>query len=118
MPFAFRYPKRKLRKMVQKGEYAEALDYGRTIEPEHAEDHDFLFIMGSIHYVLDEHADALSYFGRAIAFQHDDIEALMLMTNCHLALKQPQEAASCCMQILKIDPQHVEAESILSKLAG
>ena len=102
--------------MVQRGEYAEALEFGKSIEPKYAEDHDFLFIMGSIYYILDEPARALSYFEKTITFQHDDVEALMLKTNAHLALKQPKEAASCCMQILKVNPQHIEAKSLLSEL--
>ena len=40
----------------------------------------------------------------------------MLITNAHLALGQRQEAASYCMHILKIDPNHTEAKSILGDL--
>ena len=102
--------------MVQKGEYAEALQFGRSIEPEYAEDHDFLFIMGSIHYIMEEPRRAIPYLDKAVSLQSDDMEALMLMTNAHLALGQRQEAASCCMHILKIDPKHIEAKSILDDL--
>lgn len=112
----FRYPKRRLRKMVQKGEYAEALQFGRSIESEYIEDHDFLFIMGSIHYIMETPRDAVSYLDRAVSLQPNDIEALMLMTNAHLSLGQRQEAASCCMHMLKIVPDHTEAKSILAKL--
>ena len=104
--------------MVQKGEYTEALRYGRSIESKYAEDHDYLFIMGSIYYILDNAQSSLPYFDRAISLQHDDIEALMLKTNAHLTLKQPQEAASCCMHILKLDPGHNEARSLLNELLG
>jgi tetratricopeptide (TPR) repeat protein len=103
--------------MVQRGEYTEALEFGKSIEERYTEDHDFLFIMGSIYYILEEPARALPYFESAITFQHDDIEALMLKTNVHLALKQPQEAVLCCMQILKIDSEHEEAKSLLSQLS-
>lgn len=103
--------------MIQRGEYTEALGFGRSIEERYTEDHDFLFIMGSIYYILEEPARALPYFERAITFQHDDIEALMLKTNAHLALKQAQEAVLCCMQILKIDPEHEEARALLAQLS-
>ena len=112
------YPKRKLRKMVQRGEYAEALEFGKSIEPEYREDHDFLFIMGSIHYILDDPSNAISYFDVAISLQHGDVEALMLKTNAHLSLNQPQDAAACCMHILKINPDHTEARSLLKDLQG
>lgn len=117
MPFPLTYPKRKLRKMVQRGEYSQALEFGKSIEERYTEDHDFLFIMGSIYYILEEPARALPYFEQAITFQHDDIEALMLKTNTHLALKQVREAASCCMEILKINPEHEEAKTLLSQLS-
>lgn len=112
----FRYPKRRLRKMVKNGEYAEALQYGMSIESEYAEDHDFLFIMGSIHYIMEEPRDAIKYLDRAVSLRPDDVEALMLMTNAHISLKQRQEAASCCMHILKVDPGHTEARSLLGDL--
>lgn len=112
----FRYPKRRLRKMVKNGEYAEALQYGMSIESEYAEDHDFLFIMGSIHYIMEEPRDAIKYLDRAVSLRPDDVEALMLMTNAHISLKQRQEAASCCMHILKVDPDHTEARSLLGDL--
>lgn len=103
--------------MVQKGEYTEALQFGKSIEERYTEDHDFLFIMGSIYYILEEPSRALPYFEMAITFQHDDVEALMLKTNAHLTLKQSRDAALCCMQILKIDPKHEEAKFLLSQLS-
>ncbi len=117
MPF-LKYPKRKLRKMVQRGEYAEALEFGKSIEPKYREDHDFLFIIGSVYYILDDPTNAIPYFDKAISFQHDDVESLMLKTNSHLSLGQPQEAAACCMHILKINPDHTEAKSLLKNLQG
>lgn len=102
--------------MVQKGEYVEALQFGLSIESEYAEDHDFLFIMGSIHYIMEAPRRAIPYLDKAISLQSDDIEALMLMTNAYLALGQRQEAASCCMHILKVDPNHTEAKSVLGCL--
>lgn len=110
------YPKRRLRKMVQKGEYAEALQFGRSLESEYAEDHDFMFIMGSIHYMLDDPRSAIPYFDNAVSLRHDDIEALMLKTNSHIAIKQTESAIACCLHILKIDPQHIEARSLLTDL--
>ena len=112
----FQYPKRKLRKMIKKGEYAEALEYGNSIESKYAEDHDFLFIMGSIYYIMEEPREAIRYLDQAVSMRHDDVEALMLMTNAYLSQEQRQEAISCCMHILKIDPGHTEAMSLLKEL--
>ena len=112
----FKYPKRRLRKMVQDGQYAEALHFGRSIESEFAEDHDYHFIMGSIHYILEEPRRAIPYFDRAISFQHNDIEALMLKTNAHLAVREVEEAMACCMHILKLNSDHIEARALLNDL--
>lgn len=112
----FRYPKRKLRKMVQKGEYAEALQYGLSVEADYPEDHDYQFIMGSIYYILEEPSNAIKYLDRAVSLRGDDIDALMLITNSHLKLKRLQEAISCCMHILKVDPEHAEAKLLLTQL--
>lgn len=112
----FRYPKRRLRKMVQKGEYVEALRYGKSVESEYTEDHDYLFIMGSIYYILEEPQEAIKYLDQAVSLRPNDVEALMLMTNSYLSLKQPVEAASCCMHILKVNPEHTEAKLLLAEL--
>ncbi|NIP61206.1 MAG: tetratricopeptide repeat protein [Nitrosopumilaceae archaeon] len=112
----FKYPKRHLRKLVQQGEYIEALDYGKSLESKFFEDPDYLFIMGSIYYILEEANKALPYFDKAISLKGDDVETLMLKTNAHLALQQKEEAIHCCKHILKIDPNHFEASDLLHQL--
>ena len=49
----FSYPKRKLRKMITKGDYKKALAFGNSIEDKFSEDPGFLFIMGTIYYFLE-----------------------------------------------------------------
>lgn len=112
----FRYPKRHLRKLVQKGEYVDALDFGKSIESKFSEDPDYLFIMGSIYYIVDEAKKAIPYFDKAVSLKGDDIEILMLKTNAHLALKEKEESIHCCKHILKIDPNHSEAADLLAQL--
>ena len=114
----FRYPKRHLRKLVQEGEYVDALEYGKSLESKFSEDADYLFIMGSIYYILDEAKKAIPYFDKAISLQGNDIETLMLKTNAHLALQEKDEAIHCCKHILKIDPNHSEATDLLNQLEG
>ena len=112
----FRYPKRKLRKLINKGEYSEAIAFGREIESEYADDHDFMFIMGSAYFIVDDPEKALPYFEKAFRLDPDDIENLTLKTNAHLALQQKDEAIGCCERILELDPRNDEAASLLEKL--
>ncbi|MDX1595557.1 MAG: tetratricopeptide repeat protein [Nitrosopumilaceae archaeon] len=112
----FKYPKRHLRKLVQEGEYVDALEYGKSLEPKFSEDADYLFIMGSIYYILEDAKKAISYFDKAISLKGDDVETLMLKTNAHLALQEKEEAIHCCKHILKIVPNHSEATSLLTQL--
>lgn len=112
----FKYPKRHLRKLVHQGDYIEALEFGISLEPKLSEDHDFLFIMGSICYILEDAKKAIPYFDKAISLQPDDIESLMLKTNAHLSIQEKNEAIHCCKHILKIDSNHSEAKSLISEL--
>ena len=50
----FSYPKRKLRKLINEGEYEEAIRFGNQLEQKFSNDPDFLFIMGSMYYILNE----------------------------------------------------------------
>ena len=112
----FRYPKRKLRKLVARGEYAEAVLLGRSLEPELGGDHDFLFIMGGIFYIVEDDVQALSYLERSLEALPGDTEALQLKTNVHLRMGQRDEARRCCDQILEADPGNAEAARIRGQL--
>lgn len=112
----FRYPKRKLRRMVSRGEYAEAVAFGRSLEPEFGRDADYLFIMGSIFYIVEDDRLALSYLERALEALPGDTEALQLKTNAHLRLGERAEARECCDLILEADPGNGEAARIRSEL--
>ena len=48
----FSYPKRKLRKLINEGEYEQAIELGNDLEEKFSDDPDFLFIMGSMYYIL------------------------------------------------------------------
>ena len=112
----FKYPKRHLRKLVHQGDYIEALEFGKSLESKLSEDHDYLFIMGSIYYILEDAKKAIPYFDKAISLQSSDIESLMLKTNAHLSLQEKEEAIHCCKHILKIAPEHSEAKALVSQL--
>ena len=112
----FSYPKRKLRKMVKNGEYREALEFGESIEERFSADPDFLFIMGSIYYILENGDNALHYFERALAINDSDTETLALKASLHYARGEAAEARTCCERIQGIDPDHMASRDMLRDL--
>ena len=112
----FKQPKRKLKKLVKDGEYDDAIAFGKSLESDYSEDSDFMFIMGSIYFIVDDAKKALSYLEKSFQLNPNDIEMLTLKTNVHLALQQKDEAIDCCKRILKLNPKNSEAESLLEQL--
>ena len=112
----FRYPKRRLKKLLTDGEYAEAIEYGKSLEPKFSGDSDFMFIMGGVYFIVDEAEKALPYFEKSFQLKPDDVETLKLKTDVHLALQQKDEAVDCCRRILKLQPKNYEAKELLEKL--
>ena len=112
----FSYPKRKLRKMVNKGDYKEALEFGNTLEEKFSNDPDFLFIMGSIYYMLENADNAIHQFDRALQFYDGDTETLFLKANVHYAINEYDDARECCEKILEIDPEHNDARNLLKSM--
>lgn len=111
----FRFPKRKLRGLIEQGEYTQAITYGKSLEARFSGDHDYLFIMGSIFYIVEDAQKALDYFDRALAIDAD-VETLHLKANIHLHLKENDIALQCCKKILEKDPDHKEARQIINVL--
>ena len=114
----FSYPKRRLKKLIKDGEYDEAIRLGTSLEPDLSDDHDFMFIMGSIYLIVEDAQKALPYFEKAIRLDGDDVETLALKTNAHLALGQKDDAVACCRRILELRPGHTEAGRLLGELEG
>jgi len=112
----FSYPKRHLKKLVKDGEYVDALEFGKNMEEKFSDDSDFMFIMGSIYYILEDGKKAIPYFERALSLNSNDVETLTLKTNAHLSLQQKDEAIDCCKKILKLQPDNYEAHGLLEKL--
>ena len=61
----FKQPKRHLKKLVRDGEYVDAIVFGKNLEPEYSDDSDFMFIMGSIYFIVDDAKKALPYFEKS-----------------------------------------------------
>lgn len=112
----FRYPKRKLRKLISRGEYEQAVELGDSLESELGRDPDFLFIMGSLFYIVEDDRRCISYLERSLKVLPGDTEALQLRTNAHLRLGERAEARKCCDLLLEADPGNQEAARIRDQL--
>jgi len=110
------YPKRHLKKLIEKGEYVEAIEYAKSMESKFENDFDFWFIVGGIYFIVDDAKKAISFFEKSLALKDDDVETLILKTNAHLFLKQKEEAIQCCKKIIQIEPDNFEAHGLLEKL--
>ena len=112
----FSYPKRHLKKLVKNGDYVEALEFGNSLEGKFFNDPDYMFMMGSIYFILEDAKKAIVYFEKALEIKYDDLETLILKTNAHLSLPKKDEAIDCCKKIIKLDPSNYEAYGLLEKL--
>lgn len=112
----FKHPKRHLKKLLKDGEYNDAVKFGKSLESEYSNDHDFMFIMGSIYFIVEDAKKALPYFEKAFELDNNDVETLTLKTNVHLALEQKDKAIDCCRHIIKLQPKNSEAQNLLEEL--
>ena len=110
------YPKRHLKKLTYNGEYAEAIEYAKSIELKFKNDSDFWFIIGSIYFILEDSNKAITFFEKSLTLKDNDVETLIMKTNSHLALEQKNEAIQCCKKIIQIEPKNFEALELLEKL--
>ena len=112
----FKHPKRRIKKLLRDGEYNEAIKFGMNLESEYSDDHDFMFILGSAFFIVDDAKRALPYFEKAFELDNTDVETLTLKTNVHLALEQKNEAIECCKLVVNLQPKNTEAQELLEKL--
>ena len=84
----FSYPKRKLRKLIGQGEYEQAISFGNELEAKFSKDPDFLFIMGSMYYMLNDEEKTLHYINRVLEINPYDVETLSLKLRVHQFLKE------------------------------
>ena len=112
----FTYPKRHLKKLVKNGEYVEALEFGKSLQEKFSNDADYLFMMGSVYFILEDSKKSIAYFEKALEIDPNDIETLTLKTNAHLSLQQKDEAIECCKKIINLDPKNYEAHGLIEKL--
>ena len=114
----FSYPKRKLRKLIDAGEYEKAIELGSELEKKFSEDPDFLFIMGSMFYILEDPKMTLHYIDRVLEISEYDVDALSLKLRVHQHLKENSVVIECCKKILSVKPDNYEVKDILTELEG
>jgi len=112
----FRYPKRRLKKLIREGEYVEAIEFGNSLESKFSDDPDFMFIMGGVYVILEDPKKALPYYEKAVQLDNNDVETLKLKTDVHLSLQQKDNAIDCCKRILELEPKNYEAQELLEEL--
>ena len=112
----FSYPKRKLRKLINEGEYEQAIEFGNDLEEKFSDDPDFLFIMASMFYILKDEKHTLHYINRVLEINEYDTEALSLKLRVYQFLKNNKIVIDCCKKILKVDSDNFEVRDILESL--
>ena len=112
----FSRPKNRIKKLVNEGEYKEALELGKSLEEKNPNDTDVLFILGSIYYILEDAKNSLHYFDKVLNIREYDTEALLLKANVHLYLKENKSVINCCNKILEVDSKNELAKKILEHL--
>ncbi len=112
----FSYPKRNLRKLINEGEYEQAISLGNELEKKFSDDPDFLFIMGSMYYMLKDVKNTLHYIDRVLEINEYDVESLSLKLRVHQYLKENDIVINCCKKILKVDSDNFEVRDILDAL--
>ena len=123
----FSYPKRKLRKLIGQGEYEKAEEYGNELEGKFSKDPDFLFIMGSMYYMLNDEKKTLHYIDRVLEMNPYDVESLSLKLRVHQFLAEQQEneeskqnelniVIDCCRKILDEAPDNFEVRDLITEL--
>ena len=123
----FSYPKRKLRKLIGQGEYEKAISFGNELEAKFSKDPDFLFIMGSMYYMLNEEEKTLHYLDRVLEMNPYDVESLSLKLRVYQFRAENQEdqelkqnelnvVIDCCRKILDETPDNFQVRDLITEL--
>jgi len=114
----FSHPKRKLRKLIKEGEFEEAIALGNSMEEKYQYDPDFIFIMASIFYILQDPKKTPRYLERVLEINEYDTEALGLKLRVHQHFKENAKVIECCKKILEVDSDAYDVRAILNELEG
>ena len=86
------------------------------MEEKYRYDPDFIFIMASIFYILQEPKKTLIYLDRVLEINEYDTEALGLKLRVHQHFKENAKVIECCKKILEVDSDAYDVRAILSEL--
>ena len=114
----FSYPKRKLRKLIKEGEFEEASALGNSMEEKYQYDPDFIVIMASIFYILQDPKKTLRYVERVLEINEYDTDALGLKLRVHQHFQENLKVIECCKKILEVDSDAYDVRTILNELEG
>ena len=112
----FSYPKRKLRKLIKEGDFDEAIALGNSMEEKYQYDPDFIIIMASVFYILQDPKKTLQYLDRVLEINEHDTDALGLKLRVHQHFKENSKVVECCKKILEIDSDAYDVKAILDEL--
>ena len=88
------------------------------MEEKYQHDPDFIFIMASIFYILQDPKKTLQYIERVLAIDEYDTEALSLKLRVHQHFKENAKVIECCKKILEVDSDAFDVRTILNELEG
>ena len=114
----FSKPKRNLRKLIKQGDFEEAIALGNSMEEKYRYDPDFIFIMASIFYILQDPKKTLQYIDRVLEINEYDTDALGLKLRVHQHFQENLKVIECCKKILEVDSDAYEVKTILNELEG
>ena len=114
----FSKPKRNLRKLIKQGDFEEAIVLGNSMEEKYRYDPDFIFIMASIFYILQDPKKTLQYIDRVLEINEYDTDALGLKLRVHQYFNENSKVIECCKKILEVDSDAYEVRTILNELEG
>ena len=115
----FNNPRRRLRTLVKKRKYDEALEYGHGIEKGLEHDPDIAFIIGTIYYIKGDPEKTLEYMDKTLEIGMFDLDALAIKASVYLNLKNKEKVIECCNKKKELDPKNkslIEIEDELKKI--
>jgi len=88
------------------------------MEEKYQYDPDFIFIMASIFYILQDPKITLQYVDRVLAINEFDTAALGLKLRIHQHFKENGKVIECCKKILEVNSDAFDVRDILNELEG
>ena len=86
------------------------------MEEKYQYDPDFIFIMASIFYILQDPKKTLQYIDRVLEINEHDTDALGLKLRVDLHFKENAKVIECCKKILEVNCDAYEVRDILNEL--